>query len=56
MLANACDAFPSWRFLVNWSDVYCSIGSTGPAQHDTTASVHLTDGLLSIADLDGNLC
>lgn len=28
-----------------WSDEYCSLGSTRPAQHDTTAaSVHLTDG------------
>lgn len=56
MLAFAHDAFPSWHFLANWSDEYCSIGSTRPAQHDTTASVHLTDGPLSIADLDGNWC
>lgn len=34
-----------------WSDEYCSIGSTRPAQHDTTAaSVRLTDGT------DGSPC
>lgn len=49
MLAFAHDAFPSWCFLATWSDAYCSTGSTRPAQHDTTASVHLTDGLLLTA-------
>lgn len=48
MIAFACDTFPSWHFLANWRDAYCSVGSARPAQHDTTASVHLTDRLLSI--------
>lgn len=33
-----CDAFPSWHLLAVWSDEYCSIGSTRPAQHDTTTA------------------